>query len=156
MVKWNKKHTFVENKSLFWSNWDRNINKYLYFIISTALKPCYETLLLNFAWFLMFLIEISFLMKPWKKNYKSDFHVWPTKIFLRYQAFIEIKKPWWPKYIKHDKKYWKLLKSLTGRQNVMQYRTASIFDFDTSFISVDHRHVKNDKRWLVNFFQWVH
>ena len=54
------------------------------------------------------------------------------------------------------KKYWKLLKSLTGRQNVTQYRTASIFDFDTSFISVDHQHVKNDKRWLVNFFQWVH
>ena len=40
----------------------------------------------------------------------------------------------------------KLPKSLTGRQNVMQYRTASIFDFDTSFISADHRHVKNDKR----------
>ena len=69
----------------------------------------------------MFLIEISFLMKPWKKNYKSDSYVWPTKIFLRYQHFIEIKKRGWPKYIKHDKKYWKLPKSLTGRQNVMQF-----------------------------------
>ena len=85
-------------------------------------------------------------MKPWKKNYNPISMFDLQKYSLDIKLLSKLKSRDGLSISNMIKNIEKLPKSLTGRQNVMQYRTASIFDFDTSFISVDHRHVKNDKR----------